>query len=130
MQTGGSIKSPSFLLFCCYFLVFLVAWSLPNISANHLFERLVTANIIFNLFTSFFAIHYYKISKYACKSTIIVSEKGKIFSKCLRDMQIIEYFAILFLSFWGFLILLFLICFFRHFTFLIGVDYQHVTGNQ
>ena len=130
MQTGGNIKSPSFLLFCCYFLVFLVAWSLPNISANHLFERLVTANIIFNLFTSFFAIHYYKISKYACKSTIIVSEKGKIFSKCLRDMQIVEYFAILFLSFWGFLILLFLICFFRHFTFLIGVDYQHVTGNQ
>ena len=31
------------------------------------------------------------------------------------------------LSFWGFLILLFLICFFRHFTFLIGVDYQHFT---
>ena len=45
-------------------------------------------------------------------------------------MQIIEYFAILFLSFWGFLILLFLICFFHHFTFLIGVDYQYVTGNQ
>ena len=36
----------------------MVAWSLPNISANHLFERLVTANIIFNLFTSFFAILY------------------------------------------------------------------------
>ena len=34
----------------------MVAWSLPNISANHLFECLVTANIIFNLFTSFFAI--------------------------------------------------------------------------
>ena len=76
----------------------MVAWSLPNISANHLFERLVTANIIFNLFTSFFAIHYYKISEYACKSTRIISEKGKIFSKCLRNMQIIEHFAILFLS--------------------------------
>ena len=76
----------------------MVAWSLPNISANHLFERLVTANIIFNLFTSFFAMHYYKISKYACKSTKIISEKGTIFSKCLRDMHIIEYFAILFLS--------------------------------
>ena len=35
----------------------MVAWSLPNISANHLFECLVTANIIFNLFTSFFAIY-------------------------------------------------------------------------
>ena len=34
----------------------MVAWSLPNISANHLFECLVTANIIFNLFTYFFAI--------------------------------------------------------------------------
>ncbi len=45
-------------------------------------------------------------------------------------MQIVEYFAILFLSFWGFLILLFLICFFRHFAILIGVDYQHVMSNQ
>ena len=90
MQTGGNIKSPSFLLFCCYFLVFLVAWSLPNISANHLFERLVTANIIFNLFTSFFAIHYYKISKYACKSTIIISEKRTIASKCLRLVSLID----------------------------------------
>ena len=34
------------------------------------------------------------------------------------------------LSFWGFLILLFLICFFRHFAILISVDYQHVMGNQ
>ena len=76
----------------------MVAWSLPNISANHLFECLVTANMIFNLFTSFFAIHYYKISKYACKSTKMISEKGKIFSKHLRNMQIIEYFTILFLS--------------------------------
>ena len=45
-------------------------------------------------------------------------------------MQIVEYFAILFLSFWGFLILLFLICFFRLFAILIGVDYQHVMSNQ
>lgn len=76
----------------------MVAWSLPNISANHLFERLVTANIIFNLFTSFFAIHYYKISKYACKSTKIISEKGTKPSKCLQNKQIIEFFTILFLS--------------------------------
>ena len=34
------------------------------------------------------------------------------------------------LSFWGFLILLFLICFFRHFIILINADYQYVTGNQ
>ncbi len=34
------------------------------------------------------------------------------------------------LSFWGFLILLFLFCFFRHFTILISIDYQHVTSNQ
>lgn len=34
------------------------------------------------------------------------------------------------LSFWGFLILLFLICFFRHFVIPIGVDYQYVTSNQ
>ena len=34
------------------------------------------------------------------------------------------------LSFWGFLILLFLICFFRYFAILISVDYQYVTGNQ
>lgn len=34
------------------------------------------------------------------------------------------------LSFWGFLILLFLICFFRHFTILISIDYQHITSNQ
>ena len=76
----------------------MVAWSLPNISANHLFECLVTANIIFNLFTSFFAIHYYIIGEYACKSTRIISEKEKIFSKYLRNMQIVEHFAILFLS--------------------------------
>ena len=34
------------------------------------------------------------------------------------------------LSFWGFLILLFLICFFRHFVILISIDYQYVTNNQ
>jgi hypothetical protein len=34
------------------------------------------------------------------------------------------------LSFWGFLILLFLICFFRHFTILISNDYQRVISNQ
>lgn len=36
----------------------------------------------------------------------------------------------LLLSFWGFLILLFLICFFRHFAIPISIDYQHVTSNQ
>lgn len=34
------------------------------------------------------------------------------------------------LSFWGFLFLLFLICFFRHFVIPISVDYQSVTSNQ
>ena len=34
------------------------------------------------------------------------------------------------LSFGGFLILLFLICFFRHFVIPISVDYQYVTSNQ
>lgn len=34
------------------------------------------------------------------------------------------------LSFWGFLILLFLICFFRHFIIPISVDYQYITSNQ
>ena len=53
------------------------------------------SEFIFNLFTSFFAIHYYKIGEYACKSTKIISEKGTITSKYLRNMQIIEYFAIL-----------------------------------
>ena len=33
-------------------------------------------------------------------------------------------------SFWGFLILLFLICFFCYFTILISVDYQRVMSNQ
>lgn len=39
-------------------------------------------------------------------------------------------FCFLMLSFWGFLILLFLICFFRHFIIPISVDYQYVTSNQ
>ena len=34
------------------------------------------------------------------------------------------------LSFWGFSIMLFLICFFRHFIIPISVDYQYVTSNQ
>ena len=34
------------------------------------------------------------------------------------------------LSFWGFLILLFLICFFRHFIIPISIDYQCITSNQ
>lgn len=34
------------------------------------------------------------------------------------------------LSFLGFLILLFLICFFHHAAFLISIDYQHITSNQ
>uniref|UniRef100_UPI0040294222 DUF4134 family protein n=1 Tax=Alloprevotella sp. TaxID=1872471 RepID=UPI0040294222 len=33
-------------------------------------------------------------------------------------------------SFWGFLILLFLICFFRHFIIPISIDYQYITSNQ
>ena len=39
-------------------------------------------------------------------------------------------FCFLMLSFCGFLILLFLICFFRHFIIPISVDYQYVTINQ
>lgn len=39
-------------------------------------------------------------------------------------------FCFLILSFWGFSIMLFLICFFRHFITPIGVDYQYVTSNQ
>lgn len=34
------------------------------------------------------------------------------------------------LSFWGFLILLFLICFFRHFIIPISIDYQYIKSNQ
>ena len=36
----------------------------------------------------------------------------------------------LILSFWNFLILLFLICFFRHFTIPISIDYQYISSNQ
>lgn len=39
-------------------------------------------------------------------------------------------FCFLMLSFCGFLILLFLICFFRHFIIPISVDYQYITSNQ
>ena len=39
-------------------------------------------------------------------------------------------FCFLILSFWGFSIMLFLICFFCHFITPIGVDYQCVTSNQ
>jgi len=39
-------------------------------------------------------------------------------------------FCFLMLSFWGFLILLFLICFFRHFATQISIEYQRVTSNQ
>ena len=39
-------------------------------------------------------------------------------------------FCFLMLSFWGFSIMLFLICFFRHFIIPISVDYQYVTNNQ
>ena len=50
-----------------------------------------------------------------------------------QNRKIIVVFSVnlcfLMLSFWGFLILLFLICFFRHFTVLISIDYQRVTSN-
>ena len=36
----------------------------------------------------------------------------------------------LMLSFWGLLILLFLIFFFLHFVILISIDYQHITSNE
>ena len=39
-------------------------------------------------------------------------------------------FCFLMLSFWGFSIMLFLICFFCHSITPIGVDYQYVTSNQ
>ena len=34
------------------------------------------------------------------------------------------------LSMLGFLVLLFLICFFRHFAIPISIDYQYITSNQ
>ena len=39
-------------------------------------------------------------------------------------------FCFLMLSFWGFLILLFLICFFRHLVTSFSIGYQYVTSNQ
>lgn len=39
-------------------------------------------------------------------------------------------FCFLILSFWGFLILLFLICSFHHFAIPISIDYQYITNNQ
>ena len=39
-------------------------------------------------------------------------------------------FCFLILSFWGFSIMLFLICLFCHFITPIGIDYQCVTSNQ
>ena len=55
------------------------------------------------------------------------------FLKC-QNRKITVVFCVnlcfLLLSFWVFLILLFLICFFRHFITPISVDYQYVTSNQ
>ena len=39
-------------------------------------------------------------------------------------------FCFLMLSMLGFLVLLFLICFFRHFAIPISIDYQYITSNQ
>ena len=39
-------------------------------------------------------------------------------------------FCFLMLSMLGFLVLLFLICFFRHFVTPIGINYQYITNNQ
>jgi len=54
-------------------------------------------------------------------------------SKC-KNRKFIVVFRInlcfLMLSFWGFLILLFPICFFRHFVTPISVDYQYITSDQ
>ena len=55
------------------------------------------------------------------------------FSKC-QNRKITFLFSVnlcfLMLSFWGLLILLFLICFFRHFATHISIEYQCVTSNQ
>ena len=56
-----------------------------------------------------------------------------MFLKCQNRKFIIVFsvnLCFLMLSFWGFLILLFLICFFRHFIIPISVDYQYVTNSQ
>lgn len=39
-------------------------------------------------------------------------------------------FCFLMLSFWGYGILLFLICFFCHFVIRISIDYQNITNSQ
>ena len=39
-------------------------------------------------------------------------------------------FCFLIISFWGYGILLFLICFFCHFVIRISIDYQNITNNQ
>ena len=56
-----------------------------------------------------------------------------IFLKCQNRKITIVFrvnFCFLMLSFWGFLILLFLICFFRHFVIPISIDYQYITSSQ
>ena len=56
-----------------------------------------------------------------------------MFLKCQNRKFIIVFsvnLCFLMLSFWGFLILLFLICFFRHFIIPISADYQCITSNQ
>ena len=54
-------------------------------------------------------------------------------SKC-KNRKIIVVFRVNLcfpmLSFWGFLILLFLIRFFRHFITQISIDYQYIISNQ
>ena len=56
-----------------------------------------------------------------------------MFLKCQNRKFIIVFsvnLCFLMVSFWGFLILLFLICFFRHFATQISIVYQRVTSNQ
>ena len=56
-----------------------------------------------------------------------------MFLKCQnRKIAVVFHvnFCFLILSIWDFLILLFLICFFRYFTYLISIDYQTITSNQ
>lgn len=51
-----------------------------------------------------------------------------------QNRKIIVVFSVnlcfLMLSFWGFLVLLFLIYFFCHFIFIINIDYQYIISNQ
>ena len=56
-----------------------------------------------------------------------------MFLKCQNRNFIIVFrvnFCFLMLSMLGFLVLLFLICFFCHFIFTISIDYQYITSNQ